>query len=68
MVVPPARLCTDNGVMVAWAGIERLKMGMSNSAEGQMVYARLPLGRYADAVDDPADVSSDTLPDGMVVR
>lgn len=23
LVCPPARLCTDNGVMVAWAGIER---------------------------------------------
>ena len=22
-VCPPARLCTDNGVMVAWAGLER---------------------------------------------
>ena len=23
LVAPPPRLCTDNGVMVAWAGIER---------------------------------------------
>ncbi len=23
LVVPPARWCTDNGVMVAWAGLER---------------------------------------------
>jgi len=23
LVVPPPRLCTDNGVMVAWAGVER---------------------------------------------
>ena len=23
LIVPPQRLCTDNGVMVAWAGIER---------------------------------------------
>ena len=44
MVVPPARLCTDNGVMVAWAAVERLNKGMSNDAEGQAVYARLPLG------------------------
>ncbi|CAM9418616.1 unnamed protein product [Ascophyllum nodosum] len=49
MVVPPARLCTDNGVMVAWAGVERLRKGMSNTAEGQDVYARLPLGRAARA-------------------
>lgn len=28
MVVPPPRLCTDNGVMVAWAGVERLALGL----------------------------------------
>jgi N6-L-threonylcarbamoyladenine synthase len=27
-IAPPLRLCTDNAVMVAWAGIERLKLGM----------------------------------------
>ncbi|EFJ52679.1 hypothetical protein VOLCADRAFT_102656 [Volvox carteri f. nagariensis] len=27
LVLPPARWCTDNGVMVAWAGIERLAQG-----------------------------------------
>ena len=25
---PPPPLCTDNGVMVAWAGIERLRLGL----------------------------------------
>ncbi|CAM9879778.1 unnamed protein product, partial [Choristocarpus tenellus] len=33
LVVPPTRLCTDNGVMVAWAGIERLRKGMQNNPE-----------------------------------
>jgi len=28
MVAPPVRLCTDNAVMVAWAGIERLRLGL----------------------------------------
>ena len=28
MFVPPPRLCVDNGVMVAWTGIERLKLGL----------------------------------------
>ena len=28
MVAPPIRLCTDNAVMVAWATIERLRLGL----------------------------------------
>jgi N6-L-threonylcarbamoyladenine synthase len=28
LVAPPLRLCTDNAVMVAWAGIERLRVGL----------------------------------------
>lgn len=30
LVVPPAQLCTDNGVMIAWAGIERLQRGLQD--------------------------------------
>jgi N6-L-threonylcarbamoyladenine synthase len=33
LVAPPPRLCTDNAVMVAWAGIERLRLGLSDSLE-----------------------------------
>lgn len=28
LVVPPPRYCTDNGVMVAWTGLERVRLGM----------------------------------------
>ncbi|KAI7841398.1 hypothetical protein COHA_005015 [Chlorella ohadii] len=28
LVCPPPRLCTDNGVMVAWAGMERYQLGL----------------------------------------
>jgi N6-L-threonylcarbamoyladenine synthase len=29
-VAPPLRLCTDNGAMIAWAGLERFRLGMSD--------------------------------------
>jgi len=31
LVCPPPRLCTDNGVMVAWAGVEHYSRGMTES-------------------------------------
>ncbi|HEY1413581.1 MAG TPA: tRNA (adenosine(37)-N6)-threonylcarbamoyltransferase complex transferase subunit TsaD [Rhodopila sp.] len=33
LVAPPVRLCSDNAVMVAWTGIERLRRGWSDSLE-----------------------------------
>jgi N6-L-threonylcarbamoyladenine synthase len=42
LVVPPIPLCTDNGVMVAWAGAERLALGASDSL-ATAAKARWPL-------------------------
>jgi N6-L-threonylcarbamoyladenine synthase len=28
LIIPPPPLCTDNGVMIAWAGLERLALGL----------------------------------------
>jgi len=33
LAAPPPRLCTDNAVMVAWAGIERLRLGLADGLD-----------------------------------
>jgi tRNA A37 threonylcarbamoyltransferase TsaD len=55
--VPPARYCTDNAVMVAWAAAERIAAGLppphvpSNESEGEAleVRARWPLAELSGA-------------------
>jgi N6-L-threonylcarbamoyladenine synthase len=32
-VAPPQLLCTDNGAMVAWAGLERLRLGLTDGLD-----------------------------------
>jgi N6-L-threonylcarbamoyladenine synthase len=48
LVAPPPRLCTDNGVMVAWAAIEKLQLGVSDEL-GEEIFPRWPLGESANA-------------------
>ena len=33
LAAPPLLLCTDNGAMIAWAGIERLRLGLTDGLD-----------------------------------
>ncbi len=47
VVVPPGKLCTDNGAMIAWAGAERLAAGAVDGMEAQ-ARPRWPLDQTAE--------------------
>jgi N6-L-threonylcarbamoyladenine synthase len=48
MLAPPLRYCTDNAVMVAWAGIERLRAGLRDPLD-HSPRPRWPLADLAGA-------------------
>jgi N6-L-threonylcarbamoyladenine synthase len=48
LVAPPPALCTDNGAMIAWAGAERLALGLTDSL-ATAPQARWPLERVTKA-------------------
>jgi N6-L-threonylcarbamoyladenine synthase len=48
LVVPPRELCTDNGAMIAWAGAERLALGLTDTLD-VAPRARWPLDEIAAA-------------------
>ena len=48
-VAPPPKLCTDNGAMIAWAGIERLSLNLIDGMDAP-ARARWPLDQKSEAV------------------
>jgi N6-L-threonylcarbamoyladenine synthase len=50
LLAPPVRLCTDNAVMVAWAGIERLRLGLADGLDFAP-RPRWPLGEVANPLE-----------------
>ncbi|MBL9073702.1 tRNA (adenosine(37)-N6)-threonylcarbamoyltransferase complex transferase subunit TsaD [Tabrizicola sp.] len=48
-LAPPLRLCTDNAAMIAWAGIERLRTGLSHTSDF-VARPRWPLDDRAPAL------------------
>jgi len=51
-IAPPPALCTDNGAMIAWAGVERLRLGFADPLDAP-VRPRWPLDPAAPGPKPP---------------
>ncbi len=48
-IAPPAHLCSDNGAMIAWAGLERLEAGLLSKLD-EMPHPRWPLDQETASI------------------
>jgi N6-L-threonylcarbamoyladenine synthase len=56
LAVPPVALCTDNAAMIAWAGLERLDLGLSDGLDAP-ARPRWPLDTPDDSRRDSGRVA-----------
>jgi N6-L-threonylcarbamoyladenine synthase len=62
LVAPPVALCGDNGAMIAWAGLERLRLGLTDGLDAPP-RARWPLeARTAPAAPPAGEPAADDPP------
>ena len=61
LVAPPLALCTDNGAMIAWAGLERLRLGLVDDMTAP-ARARWPLDQTRDEAGAKAMPSASPAP------
>ncbi|XP_030642775.1 tRNA N6-adenosine threonylcarbamoyltransferase, mitochondrial [Chanos chanos] len=68
LLCPPSKFCTDNGVMIAWNGVERLKegKGILSHAEEVTYEPKAPLG--ADITSEVRDAAIRVPPLKLRIR
>ncbi|XP_016105687.1 probable tRNA N6-adenosine threonylcarbamoyltransferase, mitochondrial [Sinocyclocheilus grahami] len=59
LLCPPSKFCTDNGVMIAWNGIERLKQGkgIMSHCEEVTYEPKAPLGLEVKVTSEVKDAA-----------
>ncbi|XP_064454667.1 tRNA N6-adenosine threonylcarbamoyltransferase, mitochondrial-like isoform X2 [Ornithodoros turicata] len=63
LVAPPKELCTDNGIMIAWNGVERwnASLGITNDLDSVDIMPRCSLGTNISASVTAMSIKSEKL-------